>query len=133
MSDSGKEQRYIPVSILAYVYIHIVSQDLIKNASPNGDEMLLDGKAPLPGQIIRLPYLAQTFRELSEKGKDGFYKGRVAKAIVDLIQSQGGVMEMDDLAKHQSTFVQPISYTYAKELSIYEVRSRIFTPLCVLS
>src|SRR6266571_4415864 len=27
------------------------SEDLIKNASPNGHEMLLDGKAPLPGQI----------------------------------------------------------------------------------
>ncbi|KAJ7630819.1 gamma-glutamyltranspeptidase [Roridomyces roridus] len=87
------------------------SEHLIKNASPNGDEMLVDGKAPLPGQIIKLPNLAQTFREVATKGKDGFYKGRVAEAIVELIQSKGG---------HQTTFVEPIKYTYAGEVTLYE-------------
>ncbi|KAJ3721524.1 gamma-glutamyltranspeptidase [Lentinula raphanica] len=96
------------------------SEELIKNASPNGDEMLLNGKAPLPGQVIKLPYLAQTFREVAEKGKDGFYKGRVAEAIVELIQSKGGVMELEDLAKHETSFVEPIHYTYANELKVYE-------------
>lgn len=97
-------------------------QDLIKNASPNGDEMLLNGKAPLPGQIVRLPNLAKTFREVATHGKDGFYKGRVAKAIVELIQNQGGVMELEDLEKHETSFVEPIKYTYANEVTLYEVR-----------
>ncbi|KAJ6519705.1 gamma-glutamyltranspeptidase [Mycena sanguinolenta] len=96
------------------------SENLIKNASPNGDEMLLNGKAPLSGQIVKLPTLAQTFREVATHGKDGFYKGRVAQAIVDLIQSKGGVMELDDLAKHETTFVDPIKYTYANEVTLYE-------------
>jgi gamma-glutamyltranspeptidase/glutathione hydrolase len=96
---------------------------MIKNASPNADEMLLNGKAPLPGQVIKLPNLARTFRELIAHGKDGFYKGRVAQAIVDLIQSKGGVMELEDLANHKTTFVEPISYTYANEVTLYEVRS----------
>ncbi|KAF7339565.1 hypothetical protein MSAN_02171000 [Mycena sanguinolenta] len=96
------------------------SENLIKTASPNGDEMLLNGKAPLPGQIVRLPTLAQTFREVATHGKDGFYKGRVAQAIVDLIQSKGGVMELDDLAKHETAFVDPIKYTYANEVTLYE-------------
>ncbi|KAI0639708.1 gamma-glutamyltranspeptidase [Trametes polyzona] len=92
----------------------------LKNASPNGDEMLLDGKAPLPGQFLRLPNLAQTFREVAEKGKDGFYKGRVAQAIVDLIQSKGGVMELEDLANHKTEFVEPIKYTFNDEVTVYE-------------
>ncbi|KAF5313283.1 hypothetical protein D9619_002992 [Psilocybe cf. subviscida] len=96
------------------------SSDLIKNASPNGDEMLLNGKAPHPGQVIALPNLAKTFKELVAHGKDGFYKGRVAQAIVDLIQSKGGLMELEDLAKHTSTFVEPIKYTYANDVTIYE-------------
>ena len=96
---------------------------MIKRASPNGDEMLLNGKAPLPGQIIKLPNLAQTFREVVTHGKDGFYKGRVAQAIVDLIQSKGGVMELEDLANHTSTFVEPIKYTYGGEVTVYEVLS----------
>ncbi|KAF4622834.1 hypothetical protein D9613_002092 [Agrocybe pediades] len=101
-----------------YAWQH--SEKLIKNASPNGDEMLLNGKAPLPGQIIKLPNLAKTFREVVEHGKDGFYKGRVAEAIVDLIKSKGGLMELDDLANHSSTFVEPIKYTYANEVTVYE-------------
>lgn len=96
------------------------SQNLIRHASPNGDEMLLNGKAPLPGQIIKLPCLAETFRRLATEGKDGFYKGRIAAAIVEVIKSKGGVMELDDLATHETTFVEPLKYTYADEVSVYE-------------
>ncbi|KAG6857536.1 hypothetical protein H0H87_000135 [Tephrocybe sp. NHM501043] len=93
--------------------------NLIKTASPNGDEMLLNGKAPFPGQVIKLPNLALTFRELATNGKDGFYKGRVAQAIVDVIQSGGGVMDLEDLAKHSTDFVEPITYTYG-DVTIHE-------------
>ncbi|KAI6047734.1 gamma-glutamyltranspeptidase [Pisolithus marmoratus] len=73
---------------------------------------LAEEGAPLPGQIMKFPNLARTFRAVAEKGKDGFYKGDVAKAIVELIQSKGGVMEMDDLATHETTFVEPVKYIY---------------------
>ncbi|KAL0565403.1 hypothetical protein V5O48_016618 [Marasmius crinis-equi] len=96
------------------------SEKLIQNASPNGHEMLLNGKAPLPGQIIKLPNLGKTFRELATKGKDGFYKGRVAEALVELIQSKGGVMDLEDLARHKTQFVEPLKYTYAGEVNVYE-------------
>ncbi|KAM5530697.1 hypothetical protein V8D89_015621 [Ganoderma adspersum] len=96
------------------------SEPLLKSASPNGDEMLLDGKAPLPGQFMKLTNLAKTFREVAIHGKDGFYKGRVAQAIVDLIKSKGGVMELEDLAKHQTDFVDPIKYTFNGEVTVYE-------------
>jgi gamma-glutamyltranspeptidase / glutathione hydrolase len=93
----------------------------LQNASPNGHELLLNGKAPLPGQIIRFPGLAQSFRALAEHGKDGFYKGRIAEAIVELIKSKVGVMELEDLAKHASSFVEPIKYTYGGDVTVYEV------------
>ncbi|KAF7964746.1 hypothetical protein HWV62_3388, partial [Athelia sp. TMB] len=96
------------------------SEEQLKIASPNGDEMLLDGKAPLPGQIMTFPNLAKTLRTVAEEGKDGFYKGRVAQAIVDLVRAQGGVMEMEDLAKHATDFVEPISYTYGGEVTLWE-------------
>ena len=99
------------------------SEKLIKSASPNGDAMLLNGKAPLPGQIMTFPDLAKTFRSVAEHGKNGFYKGRIAEAIVELIQSKGGLLELEDLAKHQTTFVEPLKYTYAGEVTVYEVRN----------
>lgn len=83
--------------------------------------MLLHGKAPLPGQIMEFPELATTFRELVSNGKDGFYKGRIAQAIVDIVKSKGGVMGLDDLANHRSAFVNPINYTYAGDITVHEV------------
>jgi gamma-glutamyltranspeptidase/glutathione hydrolase len=83
--------------------------------------MLLNGKAPLSGEVIKLPNLARTFREVAMHGKDGFYKGRVAQAIINLIQSKGGVMELEDLANHETSFVEPIKYTYMNEVTVYEV------------
>ncbi|CAO1632872.1 unnamed protein product [Sympodiomycopsis kandeliae] len=87
----------------------------IKDASDHGHHMLLDGQAPLPGEVITMPYLGKTFRELATKGKDGFYKGRVAEAIVELHKSKGGFMELSDLADHAAKGteeVTPVPYTY---------------------
>ncbi len=82
--------------------------------------MLLDGRAPQPGEIMHFPDLAQTFRTLVKEGKEGFYKGRIAQAIVDLIKAQGGVMSLDDLSTHASTHADPISYAYG-DVTVYEV------------
>jgi gamma-glutamyltranspeptidase/glutathione hydrolase len=83
--------------------------------------MLLNGKAPLPGQVKKFPTLADTFRAVAEHGAKGFYTGRIAEAIVELIQSKGGCMELDDLAAHRTDWVEPIKYTYSGEVTVYEV------------
>lgn len=87
--------------------------------------MLLNGRAPLPGELVTFPTLAQSFREIVRHGKDGFYRGRIAEEIVKLVKSKGGVMELEDLAKHKTDFVAPIKYTYKNELAVYEVREMI--------
>ncbi|KEP55717.1 lincomycin-condensing protein lmbA [Rhizoctonia solani 123E] len=96
------------------------SEGLIKSASPSADSMLINGRAPLPGEVMRLPDLAQTFKTLVSEGKKGFYTGRIAEAIVELIKGNGGVMELNDLAEHDTDFVEPIKYTYAGEVTLWE-------------
>ncbi len=88
--------------------------------SKNSNEMLLNGKAPKEGELMKLPYLAKTFKELIEYGKAGFYEGRVANAIIDIIDELGGVMELSDLKNHNSEFVKPISTKY-RDHEIYEI------------
>ena len=69
---------------------------------------------------MRFPDLANTFKLLVQNGKPGYYNGTVAASIVDLISSKGGVMTKEDLASHESTFVDPISISY-KGVTLYEV------------
>ena len=52
------------------------------------------------------------FQTLGEKGKPGFYSGDIAECIVNAVHSAGGVMSLDDLASHTSTFEEPISVEY---------------------
>ncbi|MDH5401738.1 MAG: gamma-glutamyltransferase [Candidatus Heimdallarchaeota archaeon] len=89
-------------------------------SGPNANEMLLNGEAPKINQVMRNPTLAITFKELIQHGKAGFYEGRIAESIVDLITSMGGFMELDDLKKHTSTFDTPITTNY-KGVDVYEI------------
>ncbi|KAF1385394.1 hypothetical protein PFLUV_G00107290 [Perca fluviatilis] len=75
-------------------------------------DLLIDGHAPKCGQVFRNPSLAKTLKELGERGKPAFYQGRVAEAIVDIINQNGGVMTLDDLSSHESEVVTPISTEY---------------------
>ena len=102
-----------------------MSEEILREASPDGNEMLLNGRAPLPGQLMTFPALAQSFREIATHGKDGFYKGRIAEEIVKIVKIKGGVMELEDLAKHKTDFVDPIKYVYRDEIAVYEVRGMI--------
>jgi gamma-glutamyltranspeptidase/glutathione hydrolase len=81
-------------------------------SAPNGREMTIDGRAPQAGEIFRNPGLARTLRLIAEGGKQAFYEGPVAEAIVAVLQGAGGCMTVDDLAAHRSTWETPLSVTY---------------------
>jgi gamma-glutamyltranspeptidase/glutathione hydrolase len=95
------------------------SEGLLKKG-PTGEEMLLNGEAPKEGEIMKNPTLAETFRTLAEHGKQGFYEGRIAEAIVEIIQSYKGVMSLDDLKNHYNTYDEPISTNY-KGVDVHEI------------
>ncbi len=80
--------------------------------APNGLELTLDGRAPAAGEVFRNPGLARTLRAVAEGGKAAFYQGEIARAIVDVLTQAGGLMRLDDLAEHTSTWETPISVTY---------------------
>ncbi|PVU91428.1 hypothetical protein BB561_004395 [Smittium simulii] len=94
--------------------------DELKAASPNYHEVTVDGnRGPNQGEIFKNPTYADTLKRLAKDGKDGFYKGFVAEAIVKVIQERGGKITLEDLASHKSTIVEPIHLDY-KGYSVYE-------------
>ncbi len=72
----------------------------------------IDGKQPVAGQIFRNPDLAKTFRLLQQHGRDGFYKGEVAQAIVAKSNALGGSMTLDDLASYKGEWVDAAQSSY---------------------
>jgi gamma-glutamyltranspeptidase/glutathione hydrolase len=64
------------------------------------------------GQVFKNPDVAHTLRLIGAQGRDAFYKGDIAKAILKTSAEQGGVMTAADLAEYQPEWVEPISTTY---------------------
>ena len=82
------------------------------SSTPAGRALTIGGRGPWPGEIFKNPGLARTFREVAEGGVDACYRGGIAQDIVSAIQDQGGVMTLEDLADHRSTWEEPISAAY---------------------
>ncbi|EWM20984.1 Gamma-glutamyltranspeptidase [Nannochloropsis gaditana] len=85
------------------------------NRPGNHQEELLSpatGRAPVAGEVFRNPALAATMRELGAGGKEAFYQGRVGRAIVEVVRAQGGCLTLEDLAAHESAWVEPIFTDY---------------------
>lgn len=73
---------------------------------------LVNGAAPKPGTIFHQKNLARTFRTLARNGREAFYRGEIARAIVDYCEKNGGFLSAEDFAAHKSDWVEPISTTY---------------------
>jgi gamma-glutamyltranspeptidase/glutathione hydrolase len=111
------EEGFPAAPITAYYWGRGAERQL-KHA-PNGHELTINGRAPKPGEVFSNPGLARTFKALAEGGKQAYYQGKIAEAIVKVIQDAGGVMSEDDLAAHKSTWETPISTTY-RDFRIWE-------------
>ncbi len=70
------------------------------------------GHAPVAGSIFRNPGLARSLRAITRDGRDAFYTGPLADAMVRYSQSTGGLFTHQDFAEHTSTFVEPVSTNY---------------------
>lgn len=70
------------------------------------------GESFQAGQKLVQRDLAQTLGRISEKGRDGFYKGAVANAIVSSSQAGHGVITQADLTQYQTRELQPITCNY---------------------
>jgi gamma-glutamyltranspeptidase/glutathione hydrolase len=79
---------------------------------PGEEDLTIGGRAPRKGETFKNPALARSLRAIGSGGKDAYYKGEIGKAVVDAVRQGGGVMTVDDLAAHESTWVEPISTTY---------------------
>lgn len=91
--------------------LHSATEEFKKDQDLRG--IFLNKGEPLQvGQKLVQKDLARTLREISAKGTDGFYKGWVAKAIVDSSQAGKGIIAQADLDKYQTRELAPVECDY---------------------
>lgn len=71
-----------------------------------------DGLPLLPGEILKQPKLAQTFRLIAKHGTKIFYEGEIGEAFVAAVRKSGGIMTMDDMKNYKMEVRKPIEGTY---------------------
>ena len=70
------------------------------------------GRAPDPGAVFRNPDLARSYRLLAGGGRDAFYHGEIADAILACSRAVGGLFSPEDFRDHVSTWDDPVSIDY---------------------
>ncbi len=73
---------------------------------------LIEGAAPAAYSVFRNPDLAHAFRVLQTQGRDAFYQGEIASAILAKSRALGGTFTAADLANTRADWVAPISTNY---------------------
>ena len=85
-----------------------------------------DGELPAPGSVLVQPGLADVFRRMVaaesaatghrrdgiRAARDAFYRGDVARTIVDCAQGAGGILSLEDLAGFEAEYETPISTSF---------------------
>ncbi len=73
---------------------------------------LVAGQVPPEGHIVRQPHLAATLASIAAQGHDGFYRGKIAAALVEGVRAAGGIWEMEDLRDYRVLEREPVRGTY---------------------
>jgi len=81
---------------------------------------LPEDRPPKAGEIYRNPELAWSLQQIAQHGRDAFYKGEIARRILETMKRHGGTMTAADLAEYTAEWVEPISTTY-RDWTVYEM------------
>ena len=70
------------------------------------------GALPAVGSLLPNDDLARTMERFAREGRDGFYRGPVAAAMVAASQKGGGLLTLDDFTRYEARVVEPIEITF---------------------
>ena len=90
-------------------------QDNVKQLSADpatAATFLPEGKPMQQGDIFANPRLARTLDVIAKEGRDAFYQGSIARAIVADIKARDGLLDLRDFADHRADWVEPIGTNY---------------------
>ncbi len=88
-------------------------RESLLNRYPRASAIFLDGgKRVAEGHIVRQPQLAATLKRMVRFGRDGFYRGDVARSIVAAVRSAGGLWTLQDLERYRVVEREPFRFQF---------------------
>ena len=100
-----------PVTELIAYYLERSSKNFA--SYPNfADVWMPAGKTPKKGEIFKNVALANTYKQIANSYGKSFYKGDIANNISNFIQSQGGLLTVEDMFNYVPEWVEPVSTNY---------------------
>jgi gamma-glutamyltranspeptidase/glutathione hydrolase len=96
------------------------SQEMLASHPNSRETYLIDGRPPRAGEVFRNPDLAASLRRIAEQGRDGYYKGKTAEAILAISAKTGGVFTASDLEEFEPEWAAPIETSY-RGWRVYEI------------
>jgi gamma-glutamyltranspeptidase/glutathione hydrolase len=95
-------------------------EDVLRGNDAAVGTFLPAGRSPEAGEIFTQVDLAATLSAVAVDGADAFYRGGIAASIARSVQQAGGYLSEEDLAAHESAFVEPISTEYGG-VRVYQI------------
>jgi gamma-glutamyltranspeptidase/glutathione hydrolase len=78
------------------------------------------GTPPSAGDLVRLPAMAATIREIGRTGGESYYRGEIAAAVGAYMKKTGGFLRAEDLAAFYPEWVEPVGANY-RGFDIWEI------------
>lgn len=92
----------------------------LKDQPGFAETYLPGGRPPQEGELFKNPRLAESYERLAEGGRDAYYRGPIAEALVALSGRVGGHFALEDFSGHRSDWVEPISTDY-RGVTVWEL------------
>lgn len=102
-----------------YQYKLAQNCDQLHKFPASADIFAPSGHPLRPGEIRRNPDLARTYQLIAEHGRDAFYTGPIADALINFSNDTGGILTKEDLGGYNMVWQDPISTTY-RGRTVYE-------------
>lgn len=105
---------------ISHVLARAIAADPLLCQFPTSQAVFAPGGRPLrAGEMCYQRDLARTFQAIVDGGRDAFYRGEIARAMVKFSAEQGGILSMEDLADCRARWQEPIATTYRGH-TVYE-------------
>jgi len=79
------------------------------------------GAPPSPGDLVVMPEYAETLEKIAKGGSDVLYRGELARAVVDDMEENGGILTLEDLAGYELIVRRPVRGTYRGGYEVYSM------------